>query len=174
MATLSDIGRKGYQRVTAGKLVWGSSFCSSSNAPTRRAMNSSSGKFQRPRCGACCLLRLPGNGRCDEGGYDAPATLSSMSEHVAHGMNLALLPSSVENLHDGGFETFMRIWTTTFKLRNLGVSAHAEIPYISARPLMCRPRTRSAVRPQSRSSHATNLHPHASQRVGALSPFHWS
>jgi hypothetical protein len=65
MAVLSDIGPEGYQRATAGRLIWGSSlicadglkghvaarwtahssFCSSSKAPTSRTMASSLGKM---------------------------------------------------------------------------------------------------------------------------------
>src|SRR4029077_15434691 len=45
----------------------------------------------------------------NEGGDDAPAALAGMGLDVAHEVNAATLPGSVEHLADGGFDRLMRI-----------------------------------------------------------------
>ncbi len=50
-----------------------------------------------------------GEGGGDEGRDDAAATLAGMGQHVAHKVNAAALPGSVQHLGDCGLDAFMGI-----------------------------------------------------------------
>ena len=58
---------------------------------------------------ACCIRRILGKCRGDEGRDDPPATLSGMCQDVPHKVNPASLPCGAEQLGDGSLEALMGI-----------------------------------------------------------------
>jgi hypothetical protein len=55
------------------------------------------------------LGRLQRKGGGNEGGDDAPSTLASMGQNIAHEVDAAAPPGCAQHLCDGGLDAFVRI-----------------------------------------------------------------
>lgn len=59
--------------------------------------------------GACCLWRLLGERRGDEGGHDTPSALSGMGQGIPHEVNPATLPGRIQHLADRNLDALIGI-----------------------------------------------------------------